>query len=322
MKYIKMYESWLNEAAPVKLDAILSGGLEKNKQITNSILIELSNYGKVFESQIRKNIISLRGKYTPSSLWNNLNSKEGINMAMKNFKDLFFMSYGGRGYSNSPLNGFTVKVNNALNLSDGDFFNDIKIDNELWRSKEAVELKNIIVNGDEELAKGLASSIILSDLATAITNGMYYMSSSVTLKKWKDQENVNLGALLNSTLTGKFTNYDTLVGLGKESRMFTSLKDVYTSTYNPRIPREWKGFEVEHNYDQFIPYVKGMSFDYVVSTIEGGGFGPNQPPSEFFAPLFVGSYMTTDANYSMDKAVEFMKSGGPNLLQSAISKIG
>lgn len=322
MKYIKMYENWINEAAPVKLDAILVGGLTKNKTNTDSILIELSKYGKVFESQIRKNITNLRGKYTPSSLWNSLNSKDGINMAMKNFKDLFFMSYGGRGYSNSPLNGFTVKVNNALNLGDGDFFQEIEIDNKLWRSNEAVELKNIIVNGDEELARGLASSIILLDLATAITNGMYFMSSSVTLKRWKDQENVNLGALLNSTLTGKFTNYDVIVGLGKESRMFTSLKDVYTTTYNPRIPREWKGYEVEHNYDQFIPYVKGMSFDYVVSTIEGGGSGPIQPPSEFFAPLFVGNYMATDANYSIDKAVEFMKAGGPNMLQTAVSKFG
>ena len=320
MRHIKMYESWLNEAERVMLDLILSKGLSKAKETVNTNLIELSTYGKIFESQIRKNLDIFRNTYASSSIWTSLSTKPGIETAINNFKELFFISYGGTDQFNSISTGFTVKVNNALEFAENDFFEGITIDNKLWRSKQAVELKNIIINGNEELAKGLASSIILLDLATAITNGLYYMSKSITLKQWGEKTNVNLGSLLNQTLIGNLTDYDNIAILGKDSNMFTSLKDVYTRPYNNRIRGEWKGYDIVYNFTQFIPYVKKMTADFLIDQMQYGQYNQMQPPSEFFAPLYIGYYMSNDANYSIDKAVEFMKAGGPNLLQSAISK--
>lgn len=318
MRYVKLYENWINEAASVKLDMILSNGLKKTKESTDFSLNRLAKFGKTFESQIRKNISDFRSKYA-TNIWNNLNSKEGVDMAIKNFKELFFMSYGGSGYSNSPLTAFTVKVNNAIDSGLGDFFSSVTIDNDLWRSKEALELRDIIVNGNEQLAKGLAASIILLDISVAITNGMYFNANNTTLRRWNGEDNVNLGALLNSTLTGKFTSFDTLLTYGKESSMFIRLEDVWTTPYNPRIPTEWKGYKTLSNYSAFIPYVKEMTFDDIVESMAGRSNG-QEPPREFFAPLFVGFYMSTDAMESINKASEFMQSGGPSLLQTAVSK--
>lgn len=319
--YIKLYEQWLNEAQGVKLDQILLNGLSKTKLSANEVLSRLSEYGKIFESQIRRNLDTLRNTYATQSIWNNLNTKEGIDMAINNFRDLFFMSYGGSSRYASPLTAFQVKVDNALEFADGDFFYNITIDNELWRSNEAVELKNIIVNGNEKMAKGIAASIILFDLAVAVTNGLYFMSGSVTLSSWKGEKNVNLRGLLDTTLTGELSRFENVVNIGEKSKDFTSLKDVYTRPYNNSIEGEWKRYDVEYNFDQFIPFVKQMTFDNIIKSTRGGGNWVSDEPAEFFAPLFVGHYMSNNAIFSMAKAVEFMKAGGPSLLQSTISKI-
>jgi hypothetical protein len=322
MRYVKLYENWLNEAQGDKLDSILQKGLTSSKQIIDINLNNLSKFGKTFEGQIRKNLNSLRQKYASNSVWSNLSTKAGVESAISNFKELFSMSYGGRyAGSNSPLTGFTVKVNNALNYySDRDFFSDVTIDNKLWRSDAAVELKNIIVNGDEELARGLAASFILLDLGVAITNGMYYNSSTLTVKEWRQQNNVTLLSIIDSTITGKYTKFDQLLDLGKQGRNFYRLRDVYTTPYNNSIKGEWKGFAIDATYSEFVPFVKGMSVDFLLSKISSASMSTVEDPYELFAPLFVGHYMSNDANYSIDKAVEFMKAGGPSLLQTAVSK--
>ncbi len=322
MNYIKLYENWLNEAQGISLDSITSSGLRYYKKGIDDILMKLAKAnGKAFEIQIRKNLTELRDIYVPNSLWGRLNTREGVEFAIKNFKDLFFISYGGTSanmYGNRyPLTGFTVKVNNALQITEADFFSGITIDNELWRSKEAVELKNIITNGNNELARGLAASIILLDLAVAITNGVYFISSSLMLKGSSSQTNKTLADMLNMALSNPiFKNsseaYKELVKLGKNSNTFNQLKDVYTHPYNISIKREWKGFATESNYMEFIPYVKGLSLNSFVDNI--------RTESDFFAPLFVGDYMSNDASYSIDKAVEFMEAGGPSFLQTVVSK--
>jgi hypothetical protein len=322
MNYIKLYENWLNEAQGEKLDSVLQKGLISSKKVIDMNLNNLSKFGKTFESQIRKNLDSLRGKYTSNSMWSNLSTKAGVENAISNFKELFSMSYGGRyAGSNSPLTGFTVKINNALNyLGDRDFFSGITVDNELWRSNEAVELKNIIVNGNEELARGLAASFILLDLGVAITNGMYYNAGVLTVKEWRQQNNVTLLSIIDSTITGKYTKMDELIDLGRQSRNFYRLRDVYRTPYNNSIKAEWKGFAIDATYSEFVPFVKGMSVDFLLSKISSSSMSTVEDPYELFAPLFVGHYMSDDANYSIDKAVEFMNAGGPSLLQNALSK--
>jgi len=321
MKHIKLYENWLNEAQGVKLDAILLDALSKTKYVTDANLVALSKFGKTFESQIRKNLDSFRQKYASNSVWNNLNSKEGIDAAIGNFKELFFAAHGGNAQvRNSPLTAFGVKINNALDYTEDDFFSGITLDNELWRSNAAVELKDIIVNGNENMARGLAASIILLDLGVAITNGMYFMSNSITLGRWVNQENVNLGNLLNTTLTGKFSEAKELLNWGRNFVDFYKLKDVYTHPYNNSIKPDWKRFQTVSNFEEFVPYVKKMSFDYLTETIQWSDGGVNMPPPGFFAPIFVASYMSDGANTAIAMATDFMKAGGPSLLQTGISK--
>lgn len=326
MKHIKLYENWLNEGEGIKIDSILSQSLANTKKIIDSNLTELSKYGKPFESQIRKNIDTLRNKYASNDIWNNLSSKEGIKIAIENFKELFFLSYRGKGYSNSPLNGLTIKINKALELNDGDFF-EVTLDNnkswgsnkkyqKLWRSNEAVELKDIIVDGNEDLAKGIAASFILLDLGIAITNGFYYISSKVAIKK----ENINLNTLLNNTMATKYQSYEKISRIGKESNYFNGIADIYSVSYGGNAPKEWKGFNVESDYSEFSSYVKKMNVDFIINSINDET-NLKEPPTELFAPLFIGYYMTNNANYSIAKATEFMKAGGPSFLQSIISKI-
>ena len=92
-------------------------------------LVELSKYGKIFESQIRSNLTQLREQYAYSSVWSNLGTIAGLETAIENFKNLFFISYGGTSSNvygtRNPLTGFTVKINNALEILDNDFFEGI-----------------------------------------------------------------------------------------------------------------------------------------------------------------------------------------------------
>ena len=316
MRHIKMYESWLNEAERVMLDQIILKALENGKVTVDKNLVELSKYGKIFESQIRSNLTQLREQYASSSVWSNLGTIAGLETAIENFKNLFFISYGGTSSNvygtRNPLTGFTVKINNALEILDNDFFEGIKIDNELWRSKAAVNLRDIITQGNNEFARGIAASIIILDLAVAVTNGLYYNSNSLILRSNKTLAEMLKTVVGDSSLSDKNAIYDKFIKLGENSNTFNRVEDIYTHPYSNSIKPEWKGFKVEQNFMQIVPYVQQLSVNFFTDNIGNS--------ADFFSPLFVGNYMFNNANYSIDKAVEFMKAGGPSLLQSAISK--
>ena len=87
-----------------------------------------------------------------------------------------------------------------------------------------------------------------------------------------------------------------------------TLRDVYSTPNNISIKPKWKGFEVEQILMKIIPRVQQISINFFTDNIGNS--------SDFFGPLFVGDDMFKNADYCIDKAVEYMKSGRPSFLQN------
>ena len=101
MKYIKLYEGWLNEASDANIPLLLDKAAMKEQSEVQILLTDLSQYGNL-ENQVKSAMSFFRSRYLPSEAWQEMNTANGLNKAFDSFRDLYQTATAG-DETHSPL---------------------------------------------------------------------------------------------------------------------------------------------------------------------------------------------------------------------------
>lgn len=305
MRHIKLYENWLNEASGADIPLFLEKAALKEQSEVQVLLSDLSKYGNL-ANQVKDAMSSFRSRYLPSESWQGMNSASGLNSAFENFKELYQKATGG-GLLNSPLNKF---MRNAFKSGVIDSF---------WYSADIVNAGKVIKYGDSKIAEHLGASIILSQLSIAITKGLYYYSTNISLPPGEDGKPKTLKSELDSRGAYATIDYseglEALKGMGKRyfSTVKTQTKQQYMTagSHGRTIPSS----SYEKSYLSLIegsitPFVNSLNFDNFINKLKQTP-GYNIPEYSY-SILFIGTYVGESAILSLNLASGFMEKGGPS----------
>lgn len=326
MRHVKLYESWINESASSNIPKILDSGLLALQEEFDMYLNDLSMYGN-FGSQIRSNISEYRSKYLSSGVWNSLKTKEGIESSLRDFKKLFFEATSAKYFS--QISELTSKAIHS-DLTD-----------KIWNSTEAVKAATIIKNGDYKLSQSVAAGIIFSQLAIAITKGLYYYSASIpfkvdtssspyvygnysieikeSLEKIKNLQNVLDVVTSSDEKIEEF--YMTAERFFQKAVTVTKMTAFQAGTHGRAIPYPREVTEYWTDFDKIEPFIKELSFDKLINDFNqqiSSGNDIYYASRSFFSLLFYGNRVANSHNNGLNLLSTFMETGGPSWYQKIL----
>lgn len=324
MRHVKLYESWINESASSNIPKILDSGLLALQEEFDMYLNDLSMYGN-FGSQIRSSISEYRSKYLSSGVWNSLKTKEGIESSLRDFKKLYSEATSADEFS--KISELTSKAIHS-DLTD-----------KVWNSTEAVKAATIIKNGDYKLSQSVAAGIIFSQLAIAITKGLYYYSASIPfkvdtssrayysfssdtredLKKIKNLQNV-LDEVTSSTEKIEEL-YEKAERFFQKAVRVTKETAFQAGTHGRAIPIPTEVTEYWQDFEKIEPYVKELSFDKLINDFNqqiSSDFGIYYSSNSLFSLLFYGNRVANSLNRGLNLLSTFMETGGPSWYQKIL----
>jgi hypothetical protein len=305
MKYVKLFENWLNEASDANIPLLLDKAAMKEQSEVQILLTDLSQYGNL-ANQVKGAMSSFRSRYLPSEAWQEMNTANGLNKAFESFRELYQIATAG-DETHSPL---YKTMKNAFKSGIIDSF---------WYSADIVNAGKVIKNGDSKIAESLGASIILSQLSIAITKGLYYYSTNIPLKPEADGKLVTLKSELDSR--GTYASIDSeegleaLKGMGKSyfSTIKTETKQGYMTvgTHGRTIPSgTYEKSYLSLTEERITPFVNNLSFNTFVNNLKQTS-GYNVPPYAY-SILFIGTYVGERSILSLNLASAFMEKGGPS----------
>jgi hypothetical protein len=295
MRHIKLYENWLNEAKGSNIPNLLDKGLARAQYYVDSELNTLAKYGNL-SNQIRGYINSYRNQYLPSSSWKEMNTAPGLSAGMEKFKELYQKAIVG-DVANTPLRKTLSRI---FNYSTTD---------KIWYSKETVRAAEIIKNGDDSLADSVGASIILFQLGTALTKGLYYYSGNIALNL---PEVKTVQAAVDSL---NIDGIEDIIDYGSDffSITATENKPSYMTAGSSGRTFTYDTYEVDYRVlkeSKISPFVRTLSLDNVINLIKGET-STYSMANVFFSTYFVGSYVGENTVVGISSASKFMETGGP-----------
>lgn len=305
MRYIKLYENWLNEASGTNIPLLLDKSTSKEQNEVQILISDLAQYGNL-ANQVKSAMSSFRSRYLPSDAWQEMNTASGLNKAFVNFKELYQIATAG-DETHSPL---YKTMKNAFKSGVIDSF---------WYSNDIVNAGKVIKDGDSKIAESLGASIILSQLSVAITKGLYYYSTNIPLKPEADGKPVTLKSQLDST--GAYATIDfeegmeSLKGMGKSyfSTIKTDTKQGFMSvgTHGRVIPSgTYEKSYLSLTEERITPFVNTLNFDTFINNLKET---PSYNISDLaYSILFIGTYVGERSILSLNLASAFMEKGGPS----------
>ena len=305
MRYIKLYENWLNEENGSNVPFTLDKGLKKIQTQFDSQLIDLSSYGAL-SSQVRSYIDTYRNQYLNSSVWNSIGTEAGLNASLNDFKELYRLSIAGND-TNTPLNKTLSNI----------FKEDIT--DKIWYSKDTVNAAKVIKYGDDKLASSIAAGIILSQLGIAITKGLYHISGNIPLKT-SDPAIKNIKNALDSLYK---EDIEELSEYGGELFSITGYKRKYEYTTPGTHGRTFASDSWLEPYrvvdaEKFSPFLKNLSLDYIKTMASNASYA-TEAVKPMYSVLAIGEYVAERVSTGVELSVNFMKSGGPSWYQTILA---
>jgi hypothetical protein len=295
MAHVKLYESWLNEAKTGNVPSILDSALIQYQSMTDNFLNGLSKYG-ILSQQIRKSIDVFRNKYLPSNSWKSMNDAPGLSSAIEDFKTLYMEVTEGN-VNQLPFGKVLSKVHN-YHTSD-----------KIWNSPEIIKAAELLKNGDYIIADSVGASIILSQMAIAVTKGLYYYSSKVPVM---NMEQKTLKGVIDEI---RHDDIDQLLYMGEDFFSITQTR-THTSymtpgTHGRTIPsgtyrEDYRALET----DKITPFVKNLSLDSLLNMAKSETYAFDMQ-KVVFSILFVGSFVGDKTLSNLESALTFMEMGGP-----------
>ena len=305
MRYIKLYENWLNEASGTNIPLLLDKSTSKEQNEVQILISDLAQYGNL-ANQVKSAISSFRSRYLPSDAWQEMNNASGLNKAFVNFKELYQIATAG-DVLDSPL---YKTMKNAFKSGVIDSF---------WYSNDIVNAGKVIKDGDSKIAESLGASIILSQLSVAITKGLYYYSTNIPLKPEADGKLITLKSQLDSRGAGATIDYgeglEALKGMGKQyfSTVKTETKQSFMSvgTHGRVIPSgTYEKSYLSLTEEKITPFVNTLNFDTFINNLKET---PSYNISDLaYSILFIGTYVGERSILSLNLASAFMEKGGPS----------
>ena len=305
MRYIKLYENWLNEASGTNIPLLLDKSTSKEQNEVQILISDLAQYGNL-ANQVKSAMSSFRSRYLPSDAWQEMNTASGLNKAFVNFKELYQIATAG-DVLDSPL---YKTMKNAFKSGVIDSF---------WYSNDIVNAGKVIKDGDSKIAESLGASIILSQLSVAITKGLYYYSTNIPLKPEADGKLITLKSQLDSRGAGATIDYgeglEALKGMGKQyfSTVKTETKQSFMSvgTHGRVIPSgTYEKSYLSLTEERITPFVNTLNFDTFINNLKET---PSYNISDLaYSILFIGTYVGERSILSLNLASAFMEKGGPS----------
>jgi len=322
--YIKLYEQWLNEAeiAKVNFSTVISKAMNKNNQKVDDYLNKLSQYG-LFSTEIREAIKQNKAKYS-DPLWSNLGTTSGVDNAINTFKIMFNQMIKGKDISNYRSK-FEEAMSAALRTT-GSF----QFDDKIMNSSKVVELMNTIAKGNKKYADEVGFYFAMFDVACAVTNGIYYISSQLPLdmKNYVQEDSAvfkNVKELADYS-RNPVKKYNDIINLaeGQFEKAYSSSRVGYTTvggggfgrTLSYSIPTIDYVLQVE----KFVDYVNNFSVANVQREAQSN---VNEYPfwyfpSYTFGVLYIGHYYNSIAMSILERSITFMEQGGATWYQKLL----
>lgn len=326
--HIKLYEQWLNEAEIVNknaFDKIISREMQINNKRVDDYLNKLSQYG-LFSNEIRESIKLNKAKYS-DSLWSNLGSISGVENAINIFKMMFSEMVKSRK-SKSFRRNFETVMNLTLNTS-GIF----TFDDKLARSTEAIELMNVIKNGNKKYANEVGFYFAMFDVACAITNGIYYISGQLPITMTNPLADgvttfKNVKEVIDYKLN-RVKDYVALTDKGRETFNLpvatekTIYHDLGSGIVIPAVDMA-DPIEIHYVYsvENFVEFVNNFNISYLQQKFQNKVNESDESryslPNDVFGIMYVGNFYNRIGSSILQRAVGFMEQGGASWYQRLI----
>lgn len=326
--HIKLYEQWLNEAEIVNknaFDKIISREMQINNKRVDDYLNKLSQYG-LFSNEIRESIKLNKAKYS-DSLWSNLGSISGVENAINIFKMMFSEMVKSRK-SKSFRRNFETVMNLTLNTSGMFTFDD-----KLAKSTEAIELMNIIKNGNKKYANEVGFYFAMFDVACAITNGIYYISGQLPITMTNPLADgvttfKNVKEVIDYKLN-RVKDYGVLTDKGRETFNLpvatekTIYHDLGSGISIPAVDMS-DPIEIHYVYsvENFVEFVNNFNISYLQQKFQNKVNESDESryslPNDVFGIMYVGNFYNNIGSSILQRAVGFMEQGGASWYQRLI----
>lgn len=322
--YIKLYEQWLNEAEVAKsnFSTVISKAMNKNNQKVDDYLNKLSQYG-IFSNEIREAIKLNKAKYS-DSLWSNIGTTSGVENAINTFKMMFTQMIKGKDINNYRSK-FEEAMSDALRTT-----GSYQFDDKIMNSSKVVDLMNTIAKGNKKYADEIGFYFAMFDVACAVTNGLYYISSQLPLdmKNYVQEDSAVFKNVKELADYGKNSvkKYNDIINLaeGQFEKAYSSSRVGYLSvgsggfgrTLSYSIPTTDYVLQVE----KFVDYVNNFSVANVQREAQSN---VNEYPfwyfpSYTFGVLYIGHYYNSIAMSILERSITFMEQGGATWYQKLL----
>lgn len=303
MRYIKLYENWLNESTGEELLKSLDIGLTGYQKEIDGMLNELSRYGKLSE-QIRQSLNTYRSQYLSSEVWSTVGTEQGLNNAFAKFKELYFKSIASKDA--------TLKFSNVLkNVGKSGMLDQVKY------AAEAKKASGIIKDGDAKLADSIAAAIILNQLSIAITKGLYYHSSAISLKGFYSDVYNTAKDYIDNVLREEPSQYLDIKHLRDIGSMLFQAQSVERRTEwssTGRVAVQSNAVPITYfTNEKLTPFVENLSYPTIVNLMK------TETWNALFSLLTVGGYLGERTYQNLDLASRFMEEGGEKWYQNIVS---
>ena len=338
--YIKLYEQWLNEAENITnlndFTKIIIKKVESNNMNVDKRLNELSQYG-IFANDIRMAIKENKAKYS-DPIWSTIGTASGVESAIRTFKMMFEKLIGKKEVSD-----YRSKFEQMMNTAIGSAVDRFEFTDKVLNSKNAVDLMNIITKGNKNFADEIGYYFAMFDIACAITNGLYYVSSEFPLQT-KGSEINNPYKTVREAIDGqkfKYTNYSEILSRGEWNFQKSYDKSIpnYVTVGGSGLGRTLvysvKGSSYALSTDEFKKYIDTLNLNTLKASAEqnyenfdtmspdyesanGSWLSKKSLPKDFFGVLFIGDYFNNAGLSIIKRSFSFMYEGGATWYQKMI----
>lgn len=337
---IKLYEQWLNEAEKIAnlndFTKIIIKKVESNNMNVDKRLNELSQYG-MFANDIRMAIKENKAKYS-DPIWSNIGTSSGVESAISTFKMMFEKLIGKKEVSD-----YRSKFEQMMNTAIGSAVDRFEFTDKVLNSKNAVDLMNIITKGNKKFADEIGYYFAMFDIACAITNGIYYVSSEFPLQT-KGSEANNPYKTVREAIDGqkyKYKNYSEILSYGEwnfKKSYDTSIPNYVTvggGGFGRTLVYSVKGSSYALSIDEFKKYLDTFNLNTLKASAtqnyeklgvvspdyeftNGGWLSKKSLPNDFFGVLFIGDYFNNIGLSIIKRSFSFMYEGGATWYQKMI----
>lgn len=323
--YIKLYEQWLNEnqTTTPNFTQIISKYMDvnNNKMIDRS-LNELAQHGAL-SNDIRIAIKENKVKYS-DGLWNNISTPSGVESAINVFKMMF-----NKMLDRKEPSSYRSKFEEAMFDAIGNDRVTYNFSEKILNSKKVVDLMNSIVKGNKAYADEIGFYFAMFDVACAITNGIYYVSSQIPISmKYANEEGIKFNNLREAfdSKNNKFVKFKDITQ--KAESLFQ--KSVQSSRVGYMTPGQGRTISysvpITDYYlqiDTFKDYVNNFSLSSVQKEAEtwlNDSYNSNTlfVPGYIFGILYIGNYYNQIGKSIIERSTSFMQEGGASWYQKLL----